>query len=429
MLEKIRRTKNLPILLFVIIIINLLPLALPNMISKQSHAANTILMFLAFAIQCGLLVYFMYKKMELTKENTINLTLLCSVIAVLICVQVKNLFLGTANIMDIANIVCKFANILLLYIAMLNIKTEEKGILTFMKAILYLAVFACLFNMIFYSRELIGVFFEDASKYFESFKSFFANRNQFSFFLFIAIATNIFIIIKDNKLKYKLTLALLIFNLILGMSRTGMLVVGIFLFLSFITTDKVKGLVKLEIAMIIAIICMIIFIIICKISIDTMVNLVLTYLRPESITSLSGRTDIWNIGLDLVKDNFENFLVGVGRFKGVESIKEAGKRFTQFHNTYIETLVSGGIIELIYIMYIYINTYIKVIKSDMNKNIKRKYLCFVLSYFIYMIFESLGRFSIGFVDVTCIICFITIPLLHANSIKDKLYIKSGEKNK
>ena len=32
-------------------------------------------------------------------------------------------------------------------------------------------------------------------------------------------------------------------------------------------------------------------------------------------------------------------------------------------------------------------------------------------------FESFGRFSIGSSDTICLIFFLTIPLLHANSIK------------
>ena len=40
-----------------------------------------------------------------------------------------------------------------------------------------------------------------------------------------------------------------------------------------------------------------------------------------------------------------------------------------------------------------------------------------ITYGIYIMFESFGRFSIGSSDTICLIFFLTIPLLHANSIK------------
>ena len=42
-----------------------------------------------------------------------------------------------------------------------------------------------------------------------------------------------------------------------------------------------------------------------------------------------------------------------------------------------------------------------------------------ISYFIYCSFESLSRFSIGCADTLCMIVFITIPILHAYSIKEE----------
>jgi hypothetical protein len=39
-----------------------------------------------------------------------------------------------------------------------------------------------------------------------------------------------------------------------------------------------------------------------------------------------------------------------------------------------------------------------------------------ISYGIYALSESLSRFSIGCADTICMIFFITIPLLHSNTI-------------
>lgn len=55
----------------------------------------------------------------------------------------------------------------------------------------------------------------------------------------------------------------------------------------------------------------------------------------------------------------------------------------------------------------------------MNWKYKSIYLSMFISYTIYMYFESVGRFSIGCSDTLCLIFFVTIPLLHSNSIVEQ----------
>ena len=43
-----------------------------------------------------------------------------------------------------------------------------------------------------------------------------------------------------------------------------------------------------------------------------------------------------------------------------------------------------------------------------------------ISFAVYMLFESLGRFSIGSSDTMCLVFFITIPLLHSNCHKNDI---------
>ena len=320
MLEKIKDSKNLPIILFIIILLNLIPLAIPNMISKQSHAAGTPQMLIAFGIQCVLLIYFMHDKIEFTKEIRNNLILLCIVTSVLLLVQIKNLIFKDALLMDFGNIIIKFINILLLYIAMLNIKTKENSIIIFMKAIVYLGVIASLFNIIFYNRELINLISSKNINFTGVFKSFFAHRNQFSCYLYIAIANNIFVLLKEKKLIYKLTLIFMICSLFLGMSRTAMLVTFIFLALCLITTDKIKWLFKLGIAMFMIILLISAFLIMNKIAPNATQGFIRAYIRPQTISTLTGRTQMWNIGLESLKNNY---MVGIGRFKGIQLIKNA----------------------------------------------------------------------------------------------------------
>lgn len=141
-------------------------------------------------------------------------------------------------------------------------------------------------------------------------------------------------------------------------------------------------------------------------------------MRFERIKDLSGRTEIWKRGMNLIFENPINLLFGIGRFEGTEILKFEKKTFTQFHNIYIDSLVTGGIMELCFIVYIYSFVIRKILKSDIDKKYKKLYIIMFITYAIYICFESFGRFSIGCSDTLCLIFFVTIPLLHANSIKE-----------
>ena len=65
--SNIFKQDNMPIILFLAILINYIPLILPNMISKESHGVGTIAMAISFGIECILLALVFYKKIEITK--------------------------------------------------------------------------------------------------------------------------------------------------------------------------------------------------------------------------------------------------------------------------------------------------------------------------------------------------------------------------
>lgn len=402
---------NFPVVLFFIILINYIPLIIPNMVSKESHGVDAIYIVTCFGIQCILLCIYLFKKVEITKETKKNIILLSIVSLILFVIQIKNFIIGEYRLMDFANVICQFVNVLLLFIAILNMKSEEKYISYFMKAMAIFGVLSCINNMILYFNEILQTLGLQKGAFMVNIKSFFANRNQFAFFMYVVIIADMFIILKENKIIYKLLLALFFVNLFFTMSRTGILVVGIFVFIYFLLTDKLNKKSKL-ILLVLGMICLIG--IICVIN-EVNPDLIQKIARFERIKDLSGRTDIWARGINLIKENPINILFGVGRFQGVQILKFETKSFTQFHNIYIDSLVTGGIMELVFVLYIYWCVIRKVFKSDMDKKYKKLYLTMFITFAIYICFESFGRFSMGCSDTLCLIFFVTIPLLHANS--------------
>lgn len=413
LLEKIRKKDNIPIILFSIILINYIPLIIPNLFSKESHGVSMVLMGICFAIEIILLIMSLWKNIEFTHENKKEINVLIGISAILIIVQIVKLISGNCNILDFFNIGCLFINILLLYICFTNLKVNEELIFSFMKGIMIFGLISCLANFVIYYKEIFQTILGINHKMY--IKSFFANRNQFAFFLYISIIANVLLLIKENKKTYKIILGFLIFNLFFSMSRTGIAVVVMFFALVFLFSNKISKKTK--------IICLTLTIIF-----GIIMLVILYYLNPglfemlfrfSNVKNLSGRTAIWENGVKLLMENPINIIFGVGRFQGNEVLHIKDKSFTQFHNIYLDFLIAGGVLELIFIIYIFKNVIKKFNKSNIEEKYKKIYKIAFFTYFIYACFESVGRFSIGAVDALCLIFFVSIPLVYSNSIKEK----------
>ena len=412
LLEKIRNKNNMPIILFSIILINYVPLIIPNLFSKQSHGVSMIFMGICFTIEMILLIINLWKNIEFTDENKKEFKILIGVTAILIIVQIAKFISGNCNVLDFFNIACLFINILLLYICFTNLKVSEELIFTFMKGIMFFGLISCLANFIIYYKEIFQTILGVNHKTY--IKSFFANRNQFAFFLYISIIANIIILIKENKKIYKFILGFLIINLFFSMSRTGIAVTAVFFLLMFYFSNKISKKTK-----IIFLTLAIIFGIILLVG--------LYYINPglfemlfrfSNVKNLSGRTAIWENGVKLLMESPINIIFGVGRFQGNEVLHIKDRTFTQFHNIYLDFFIAGGFLEFIFIIYIFRNVIKKFNKSNIEEKYKKIYKIAFFTYFIYACFESIGRFSIGAVDALCLIFFISIPLLYSNSIKE-----------
>lgn len=425
--EKLTSKNLLPFLLFVIILINYIPLIRLNIATKGSFAVEIKPMAIAMGIECFILVCYYFKKIKISKETVFNLVMLVCVTVVALVIQYISYKNNDYEILDFANIACKFINVLLLFVLVLNLKIEEKYINTFMKGILYMGIIACIQNMILYFDDiLIHLKIVESTKMAYPCKSFFSQKNPFAVFLFTSIVANIFLLQKENKKGYKIFLGisfvLLWFNLILTFSRTGTAIAIIFLGLWFLLTNKIKFRYKLLIG-VIGIVCLVVGVnILNKYNPDLLDKL----LRLESVKTFTGRTVFWELAEEELHLNNVNTFFGIGRFKAERLIEKYG--VTQFHNTYVEFLVSGGILELVYFISLYFIIIVKLIRSKIGWKYKSIYLSMFISYAIYMCFESLGRFSIGCSDTLCLVFFVTIPLLHANSITEESTAKQLDKN-
>ena len=417
-MKRMKEIFNLPVVLFIIILVNYMPLIISNMMSKASLGVSTKDMMICFIIEIILLLIMLYKKVEFTKISKGNFIALLLIIIVLLVIQVKNFFMNEFDFFDVINIDCILINITLLYVAMLNIKTSKVYIYRFFKGMIAFGIVACIVNTVLYWNEICSTLGIGAYIEYPNIKSFFANRNQFAFFLFVALIANYMVLEIENKICYKIIFVLFMINLVLTMSRTGILAVLIWLGLVFLITDKFSKKTKIYVVFGMIALAIISLVIIVNFFPEIWTKIDTKFLRLDQLGNLSGRTDIWDVGNKILVSDPLNFLFGVGRFKSTSVLHLGSKTFTQFHNIYLDLLLTGGISLLLYVLFIYGTVIRKVMKSNLSKSVKKIYITIFITYGIYIFFESFGRFSIGSSDTLCLIFFITIPLLHANSIDE-----------
>ena len=402
-------------MLFICILISLIPTALyKNLINSQIY---TILNAIAFIIQICIGIHLIiinkvdYKSILKKYGKYIGIG-----IGLLIISQIINLIRGLGiefnDLVNIGSIVC---NVVIFMLLIGTIKIEEDSFFKFMKLILIMAMIACAYNLIVIVGTLPQMIGTD-NTYNISLSSFFPNRNQFGLFLVIAILANMFIVDKDKDKKFKISMIILIVNLILTMSRTAMLAVILALIIKILMNGKTIQYIKnnkkrcIYILVILGIIAVSIIII----NKDILNIIDELFIRSETISTGSGRTNIWANSIQIVTEN--NFLTGIGRFEAVELLSiEIPKGFSQFHNVFIEMYAVGGIIGIGAYLFLVYKVFTKIKESNIENKYKHTYLSTFVVYLIVSNFESMCRFSIGYADTIAMIFYFIIPLMFSNN--------------
>lgn len=428
-LKKLRSENVIPFILFLIILINYLPLFKGNFGYESVHV-TTKQMAICFAIELLLLAIYLIGRVKITKKLLVNFILLELTTVALLLVQKNNILSGNYELYDLFNIACIFINIKVLFVAFTTVKSKEKCMTWFFAGMVILGLVACAVNIYLYKEQILTMF-SNAKQI--SIKSFFGHRNQFAMYLYAAIISNIMLILRSNNkfIKALLFIPLIILgaSIITTSSRTGIASAALFVILFFITTNTIKFINKFIIVYVLTVLLISAFLIgynyypekVTKVE-DFVSNVLI---REKTIESFTGRDKFWDISKEILEESQTNKYFGVGRFLALRSIEQY--HVTQFHNFYVESLMIGGIMELTFFIFIHAYTFIRVIISKIDKKYKLLYLAMYLSMAVYYMFESMSRFSIGCADTICLVFFITVPLLHANTYKDSL--DEQDKNK
>ncbi|MFH7818869.1 O-antigen ligase family protein [Neobacillus thermocopriae] len=387
--------KRIPRVLFTVILIMLVPF----IISFQIFDNRGLLLPLvagSYLILILLMLIAFYKGIGKHQYFTI----------IYFLIQLMPLFINSfkgieINYQDYINIIAKSLNYFIFFGLILSIKIKKMQFKYFLRYFIYFSIIACIYNLISNFGDITNIG-NITSGYEVTLKSFFVNKNQFGAFLFVSIiAFYYFLSGKKIKMLDVLILLLFIINLILTMSRGAILATIIFFIFFYLQHLKHIKLIAP---------------IIIFLSITSLVILssdrIITFIKNNIIrvdAGVTGRTEIWDMGMNIYVQN--NFLNGVGYFTGLDLAKGQGFQFEEFHSLYIDTLVSGGIIELFFIFILLGYIFIHCITKCPEIGYKKIYLASFFGILALGIFESISFFTLGYVGTLFTVFYISIPLL------------------
>lgn len=422
------KTRNILDYLFACIIINLIPVILLK-VFEISSKLYTVLVLVAYATQTLLMCWLVRKKITETSKNLIIILITFFVLQII--AQLLSYFRWkNIEVQDIANILSLIINIFIFLYLCAKFEVTKKDFIAFMKKMVIVGLISCIYNIIVNWEYIINIFSVEYS-YNVSISSFFPNRNQFGSFMLVMIISTLYILINQRDKKYIFLLLLFIINLILTMSRNAILGMGLvfIFFIIFNLKDFYKRLSQKQTIIICCIIAVLIIIgIVLLITIpeisDTIDRL---FLRTSTGDLTSGRTKVWANGIEIWQNNP---LIGVGRFQAINiNMTIYNSNLNQFHNVYIETLVSFGIVGLVGLVYIIFREIKKVKNSQIDKTSKRLMITSILVFLVISCFETTCRFAIGYVDALNMIFYFTIPLIYANIKGEKEEVGNEQSTK
>lgn len=310
---------------------------------------------------------------------------------------------GTYDALDLLGAAAGIIGVVVFAGLIQALRPSEHDLHTFLSGFLWLTFVAIIVNFVQHASDIPLMFSADSSYQFE-FASFFANRNQFGYFLFLSLVAHM-LHLHDRRLRaHNLVLfALQSISLVLTMSR-GSIAASIIFFTVFAVLrfrTRPKYLVSfLALGGLVA-----------AVVIATGVGgkLDKLILRPD--VALSGRDVVWATGLEIWREH--GILLGSGSFRGVAIAQERGMPYGEFHSFFVETLVGGGLVELILMLLILGLIWRRVARSPLDFG--RRYVLYASAAGVTGLscVESVSFFTVGLVGTLFTIFFVSLPIIYA----------------
>lgn len=399
-------------ILFTCILLSLIPIFFASTIFPDltSGMKYQVLVGVLFSIQSVFILYYFFTSKRKTVDIKCLLFAFIFTISQLITILISSLTMNI-NYLEIINILARFTSVFIFLCIPSKVYITKDEFRRFMLLIVILGLAASLYNMVINYKGILNIL-NINNPYAVNFTSFYLNRNSFAQLLFFSIIANSFLW-SEKQTKFNLFCYLIYFiNIFSTLSRTVLACVFIFfmvlLFIYFRKSIKANIIIFVFITGLILLI-----------NFNTEINNFIINMIIRKEYGTSGRSNLWSIAIDIL--NKTNWIFGIGYISSMDIIKNMGYSLKEFHSFYIETLVGGGIIDLLlhFIIFIFALKRVMIIFKN-DKKIGIIYFSAYISFLFYALVESASFFSMGYVGTLFTIFIITIPLLYSNSFMDNV---------
>lgn len=393
------KEKRISIVLFLSIIIMYIPIFLS--VKVFNNFSYRIPMYsVTFALQLLLLLWALNGINAKTSIKSLLLVLVYAIISILPLLKNSITNIDT-HYYDYLNIIIKAVNIFVFYGLFKNVSLSRETIIIFFELIIKFSIAACIYSFVVEFNKIISIPGISNTNLI-NINSFFANRNQFASFLLLGILSNLFIIVNKKNRKYNyITMVIQFVFILFTFSRGVLFPIVVIVFMLIFQYRRYKK----------AIIALFFVLILLYILLSTGIsNYILTNVIRISDFD-SGRQIIWSYGINIIR---KNFFTGIGRYTGINIAQLNGMEKSEFHNIFIELLVSGGVLELSFIFLLILSVYKELITKCPDKNYIKIFNIAFLVFAIRGTIESISIFSMGYSDTLFTIFYITLPLLASN---------------
>lgn len=357
--------------------------------------------FFAFA---GLLSFFFLKKYKVTKAPKVGVRF---IMLYLLLMTIS--FLNTAymalrdgdSFFSMAQFFLPILMLIVIFFGYSHIRTNQESIELFFKFVIAFLVLSSIYNLIINQSSIINLSLI-SSTYETDFRAFFFNRNVFGFMMALGLAVTTYMWGNHKKIRYVLAGVVLASSLFLTMSRGALLFLFIFLFIYILLKSRSR------------IRALMVILIVIAVSLPAIASN--SFLQDNIIRAESGDTgrgELQEHGLNYYLNN--NLLLGSGQ--GAVNALENDMGHTSYHNLYIETLVTQGMLGIVIIILGILFSYSTIRKLKyINRSMYIFFFACLLAYVPYVFFEALPLFyaTPNSVLITCVL--IIFPLVLSNSI-------------
>ncbi|MGE1061027.1 O-antigen ligase family protein [Megasphaera paucivorans] len=285
------------------------------------------------------------------------------------------------------------------FVALPSVVMEWKDILYTLKCITLLGILYCTANLII-NYNILFHFWTTTNFYNNDCQGVYFNKNSWGQLLIPIIFANVLLLCKENKYIWKITLLILIYNLIASLSRGAILGIAIF-FITYLCILSINnGLINKKSAIFIFALISILFFI------PQLHNVLYNYFfRQHDILTFRG--ELWRMSeYYIIKLPFW----GYGFGNQLSLIENMGVQISNFHNTYIDWLIQGGFPHILVNLLILGSTAVTSFRVyRINNKLGSYLLASLLSFTLYINIEYVDLYT--FTTPNILFCFMlfTIP--------------------